>query len=568
MTVSIFVSHILIPLGVLSFYFVISSLLLPEGVNKVFVTRSAKYTIPITITLYVAFILFIGIRRIKDTFLSTSVEELSSYDLILPLFPLTPVVQYIINNTDIISLLESVIIFCFFIMLVSLPILVVPLLLRNTGSTRLVMFLGLAFTFLIMTMASLTKQFAWHEVGSLKIQLPVLVGVWFISWLIFKLNLRGLIYLFIVAYFITNSIFQLNSHNRSVSSAELDQTDNLLVTLIDSQEPVITPSIYLLVYDSYVVNETMLAYGIDNGVQEHYLEDLGFKIYPHTYSTGASSLGSISRVLNVSVEYYGPQRKGVSGDGIIQNLLEEFGYKTYGIFQSDYFFRGMIPSYDYSFPGSGSSSSTLIEAILEGEFRFDINMDKVSQEQYLQEKYGAFLELPESPKFIYTHSNLPGHSQNSGVCRPNEVELFGDRLAKANLEMRNDVEMIIKNDPKAIVIVAGDHGPYLTKNCTSTEQGDAFDISEISRLDIQDRYGAFLAIKWPSVGFEEYDDITILQDLFPTVFAYIFADPGLLESQLEPNSTYNTASGAMIVDGVIVGGIHNSETLFIGGIER
>jgi hypothetical protein len=86
----------------------------------------------------------------------------------------------------------------------------------------------------------------------------------------------------------------------------------------------------------------------------------------------------MSRVLNCSVSFYGNPRRGVSGDGVVQNLLEELGYKTYGVFPTDYFFRGIVPSYDYSFPGFSSSASLLVAAILEGEFRFDIEFDKVA----------------------------------------------------------------------------------------------------------------------------------------------------------------------------------------------
>jgi hypothetical protein len=131
--------------------------------------------------------------------------------------------------------------------------------------------------------------------------------------------------------------------------------------------------------------------------------------------------------------------------------------------------------------------------------------------------------------------------------------------------MRHDVEMVVENDPKAIVVVAGDHGPYLTRNCFGIS--DAF--AEVSRLDIQDRYGAFLAIRWPSEDYEEYDDITVLQDLFPAVFAYIFADPGLLEARIEPeNREKNAISGVTIMDGVIEGGIDSGQPLFTGGTER
>lgn len=564
---SFFISQILIPLGVLSLYFVSSSLLLPDGVNKVFVTRSAKFVQPITIFLFIAFIFISGLRKNKQLLFSTAGEKLSAGDLILLLLPLTPVVQFIINNANIISWFEYIITICFFVLIVSLPIFIVPLLFRNTDSFRPVMFMGLSFAFLITNMASLTRQFTWYKEGSLKIQLLVFGGVWFISWLLFKINLRKFLYLLIAVNFASNSFLQLINREGTQSNAVLNQTDNMLVSLIDSREPVITPSIYLLVYDAYVVNETMLAYGIDNRVQEQYLENLDFKIYPQTYSVGKSSIPSMNGVFNSSLSFYGDTRKEVSGDGIVQNLLKKFGYKTYGVFPTDFFFRGMIPSYDYSFPENSFSVRLISEAIFKGEFRFDIGFDDVSEEQFIHERNLIFSEVSEDPKFLYTHSKLPNHSQNSGVCLPNEVKMYGERLTRANLDMQHAIEMIIENDPKSIVIIAGDHGPYLTKNCLTT--GNEYEISEISRLDIQDRYGAFLAIRWPSSDFEEYDDITVLQDLFPAIFAYIFADPGLLDSKVEPITTHPEAiSGAMVVDGVIEGGIHTGEALFTGWLER
>jgi hypothetical protein len=272
----------------------------------------------------------------------------------------------------------------------------------------------------------------------------------------------------------------------------------------------------------------------------------------------------MSPVLNVSYTVPDYARGPVSGDGVVQNLLRQFGYETFGVFPSDYFFRGVFPSYDYAFPGHRSSAGLLVAAVLEGEFRFDIGFDEISPDQYIREKERIFSEPPEDPRFVYTHSELPGHSQNSGACLPDEVDLYRQRVASANVEMRHDVELIIENDPGAIVIVAGDHGPYLTKNCVGT--GEAYETSEITRLDIQDRFGTFLAIRWPSADFEPYDEIVVLQDLFRAVLAYVFADPELLLRQGEPVlENIGQISGATVVNGVIVGGINDGEPLFAGG---
>jgi len=559
---SFILSHILIPLGVLSFYCVSLMFFLPEGVNKVFVTRSAELFLPMTFCLFIVYFSILAIKKVKPQFISTTREKFSTSDLILPLLPLTPVVQYIINNSEILSWFEIIEIICLFLLLLSVLIFFVPLLFYKTGSTRPLMFLGMSFTFLITNMALLTGHFKWYQAGSLKIQLLILGSVWLISWLLFKFNLRSLLYLLVAVNFISNSIVQFTYREGIQTPSNLDQIDNLLITMIDSRQPVATPNIYLLVYDAYVINETMLAYGIDNLDQEQYLEGLDFKIYPHTYSVASSSIDTMSQALNSSTNYYGDRRRAVSGDGVVQNLLEEFGYNTYGVFPTDFFFRGIFPSYDYYwFPGASSSVPLLTKAIFLGELRFDLDFDKVPHEEYTHEKETILSKVTEEPRFLYTHTNLPGHSQNSGVCRPNETELYIERLASANVEMRQDIALIIENDPDAIVIVAGDHGPYLTKNCANPK-GD-YDISEITRLDIQDRNGTFLAIKWPSVDFEEYDDITVLQDLFPAIFAYIFEDQGLLKSKIEP-ITHNGKwiCGVEVSDGTIVGGIHDGEPLY------
>ena len=129
------------------------------------------------------------------------------------------------------------------------------------------------------------------------------------------------------------------------------------------------------------------------------------------------------------------------------------------------------------------------------------------------------------------------------------------------------MKTLIKSDPSAIIIVASDHGPYLTKNCTGTGSNypNPYDISEISRIDIQDRFGTFLAIRWPDGGYEEFDEITVLQDLFPAIFSYLFKDQTFLGAKVEPVTVdLDRISGASVFNGLIRGGIDNGEPLFLG----
>ena len=561
--------QVLVPLVILTLYLVsfsyFLSWLLPEyryNVNAYFVTRAWKYVLLLAAGSYLVFLALFRMAKGNELTVAHTTPKPSIGDVVLILLPLTPVVQYIINNQDILSPLGSLYVLGVFAAFSLFFIIVAPALLGLVVSSRTLMFLGLAFTFTITNMASLSARFNWLEQGSLVIQLALFSGVFLAGSLLYNLAGRKFTYFVVVVFFVANTAGQLGSEDQTITELSSADADSKLVKLVDSRLPLSTPNIYLLIYDAYVCNETMLGYGIDNSAQEQYLETAGFELYPHTYSVAGATVSTMSRTLNASTSYFGSARRAVSGDGIVQNLLQNFGYTTCGILYSDYFFQGIEPSYDSSYPLPKATYALISKAILMGEFRFDVEFDNPPHEQFLKYKSGKLKKIPNKPRFIYMHGELPGHSQNSGVCRPDETNLFEERLVQANIEMKQDVELLTRKDPEAIIIVAGDHGPYLTKNCSETS--GHYDISEISRQDVQDRLGTFLAIRWPDEEFSKYDDITVLQDIFPAIFAYLFRDEKFLEGKIG-SLTLSTqaASGATVKNGIINGGINDGEPLFI-----
>jgi len=559
--------NVFIPLAVLTLYFVLSAYLLPDGVTRIFASDLWKPSLALTILSGLAFFGILKLKKSSKLVNKRTSEKSSARDLILLLLPLTPVVQYILNNQDILSIWESFYVLGIFALFSAVLIVAIPKIMVVVGSARTLMILGLAFAFTFTNMAALSSQFAWFEIGSLKIQLAVFGGLFLLVWFLYDFGFKKLVYLLVVVYFVSNSVVQaFTPPENAGGSTDTSFSGNKLFELVGDRKPSSTPNIYLLIYDAYAHNETILLYGIDNSGQENYLKDLGFKLYPRTYSVGAASLGTMSRVLNASTEYYGNNRRAASGDGVVQNLLKGLGYETYGLFPSDYFFRGYGSNYDFYFPTNITpSGNLLLEAILMGEFKFDLEFDKVPHEQFVEKKLNVFKEISGTPRFVDMHTNIPSHSQNSGTCLPDETGLYKERLDKANMEMRQELEELTKSDPRAIIIVASDHGPYLTKNCTGTGSvyRNSYDISEISRLDIQDRFGTFLAIRWPTKDFEEYDDITVLQDLFPSIFSYLYKDEKLLRSKVESATVdLDRVSGASVKNGIIYGGIDDGESLF------
>jgi hypothetical protein len=567
--VQVIVTLVVLALCFLSFSWFLSWLV-PEqspNVNAVFASRAWKYTLLAAMFCLVPFVFF-RTRRGNGPPGKSSAEKPRVTDVILILLPLTPVVQYILSNRDILSPLGSLCILGVFAAFSAVFIIVLPTLLGLVGSAKPFMIVGLAFTFTITNMALLSAEFHWYAAGSLKIQLLHLGAVFLAGWVLYSRFSMKSMCVIIAAFFVMNSAIQSVPHLGT--NGGVGTTDGILSDLVDSKEPRSTPNIYLLVYDSYVANETMLQYGIDNAAQEESLETMGFKLYPHTYSVGATTVCSMSRTFNASTAYLGTcclfddrwKRPG-AGDGTVQHLLKGFGYATYGMFGNDYEYQGVGAFYDHSFPASVySPSELLMKAIFMGELRFDAGFETASRERFTEHKLSVLGAVPRVPRFVYAHDNLPGHSQFSGTCRPNETALYEERLSEANGQMKRDVETIIEVDPGAIIVVAGDHGPYLTKNCASC--GSHYDISEISRLDIQDRYGAFLAIRWPTQGFPAYDDIDVLQDIFPAVFAYLFEDAGFLRAKIASKTLEDgLTSGAWVTEGTIHGGISSGEPLFV-----
>lgn len=568
--INFFFSNVLVPAIALAFYCgsfqYFSSRFQLEGVNYFFVSRMGRYVLFLAAGATLAFFAILKAQPGGGLAFKNTIEKLQPADGLLLLLPLTPVVQYILSNQEVLSPAESLLVLLIFLLFSGFYIFAIPAVLSGVLPTRTLMVVGLAFVFTIDSMALISDYFAWFEKGALRKQFSVFGGVFLVVWLLYNFKQREALHLLIAVLFIANSssAWLLKHNGPEVQVPPLEE--NKLLSLVEERMPAIKPNIYLLVYDAYVSNETMLAYGIDNTAQENYLREQGFKLYPHTYSVGSTTISTMSRVLNGSTEFYGNTRRAVSGDGVTQKILNNLGYETYGLFYSDFMFSGIGSSYDYSIPERITPSYLqLLKAIFIGEFRFDIEevgFVEQPRHQFVEAKQDIFENVPADSIFVYMHSNLPAHSQNSGVCLPNETDLFEERLSRANTEMQQDVNLIVENDLGAIVIVAGDHGPYLTKNCHVTT--DVYGISEISRLDIQDRHATFLAIRWPTGDFVHYDDITVLQDVFPATFAYLYQDVSILESKIEPLIPVpNSISGASVYNGIIDGGINDGEPLFL-----
>ena len=146
------------------------SRLFPEGVNFVFASRLWKLVLVSLVPVCVVSLVIMKFKKTKidKKVFTYSIQKFHVSDLFLLILPLTPVVQYILNNQDILSPIDSIAVFVFFVIFSGLFIFIIPMFLGNPGSTRILMLAGLAFVFTINSMSLLSQYFSWFEKGSLK----------------------------------------------------------------------------------------------------------------------------------------------------------------------------------------------------------------------------------------------------------------------------------------------------------------------------------------------------------------------------------------------------------------
>ncbi|MDR3165988.1 MAG: LTA synthase family protein, partial [Synergistaceae bacterium] len=167
---------------------------------------------------------------------------------------------------------------------------------------------------------------------------------------------------------------------------------------------------------------------------------------------------------------------------------------------------------------------SLLRGILTGEFRFDLGGENnYSSDESFHEFLRGSAVTKEGPWFTAVHYDHPGHSQESGALLPNETELFVERYVKALAEMGKDIEAILTAKPSAIIIIIGDHGPYLTGEGFQWIHLPNYSLDEITELMVRDRFGTLVSIRWPDPErASKYDaNLLVNQDIFPVVFAYL-----------------------------------------------
>lgn len=561
-----------VPAALLVVYSLTCSLILPRGVNAAFSDRVWKIfswymLLPLTVSA-----VCLLLKKDLSQVWTKKTESFEPADFVFILVPMTPVVQYILSNQDSLNITSSALVFIVFSAVTAVSGVIIPVLLSRFAPKRMLITAATGFIYMIMSMAALSAANGWSGKGLLATQLIILGAVLLILSLQ-KLIPKNLFIAAIIIFFTVNTLsgllFRQPSGGMPGKVKELS-----IVPVMEGMKIKKQNDILFIVYEGYANFETMKYYGFDNSEQAGYLEARGFKIYNGTYSIGAPTEQSLSKIFNIDRDIP-DHKKYLAGSGAVHGLLGAQGYKTYGIFDNSWILRGLPIEqirYDMTFPRASGVMDTrvLVNAIMTGEFSDAVSFEGVDYESYVKQKLKVISREYATPVFMYSHSGYPGHGPSGMGMKLEErdarVKKYIEGVRKANDEMRRDVEAVIKANPGAVVILAGDHGPFLTKTGYGLSKGRGeFKAGDIDRYDVQDRFGAFLAIRWPEKNYAERYDIKILQDIFPAVFAYLYGDDSLFDrTRIERTTKENFRTlGVYVKDGTVYGGRDNGQPLFI-----
>lgn len=566
---AIFNSNMLIQLAMglalLVGYTYLGKKFLPEGgLNSLFLIGIISKLVMITIGFLVLFLLFTWIQGKGKISLQKQSEPIDWKDLFFIALPMTPIIQYIIANQDILDFKSSVLVFATFALVAAIAIVLLPWFMSTVLAKDVSVAVTMSFLFIVFNMASFGK------VTEPKTIFWILLGLCLAIFLILFLDKKKLLIIISLIFFVTNFVTSVTkgSNNEKEFVNETTEYNTRIAEMTEGKEVKHTPDVYIIIYDAYSSQQTLDAYGIDHSEQFNYMLDNGFAVYDGAYSIGPYSVISMAHLLNPQLipDSFTEYRKMLAGDGSAVQKLNELGYFTNTVHDSDYMIKDMEPKYDFTFPDKNSSIAPhkiINQAILEGEFRFDAEFSEITFQDYMDTKRKVLSANKKDPEFLYAHGSNPGHTQNSGVLTQADYDQHVAALQSANVEMRDDFDALnIKNRDDAIVIIAGDHGPYLTK--TGIGLAD-FPLSEINRLDIQDRYGALLAIHWPKGVDPRRFDIKTVQDALPAVIAYMYDDDELFDQIRMSRDILapHTVGEANVIDGIIVGGPNDGEPLYL-----
>ena len=316
-----------------------------------------------------------------------------------------------------------------------------------------------------------------------------------------------------------------------------------------------TPNLYFVSFESMAPRSLLGKYlGVED-TEFHRLFDTHFRRFPNFFANAVNTINSLNSLLALDTDVYSSMRRELQGRGDSSNLflfsgrnpspllgiLHENGYTTTSVYANSYLGKRAGPYIDNyiffekkilcSLPAT--SSRRLVAFWGYCPFSGAPHVDKRIAAELTVERITK-TSTEEGPQFVMAHINSPGHPDDSfRYSNAAQLQKFRALYIK-NAEERatHYLKAIIghleENDPDGILLVYGDHGPYMS-------QGLEFEGNR--EFVFQDRYGILGGVYPPGVCAAEFDDasakgyMTILDAVHAVLRCLSGGESALVEPQ-------------------------------------
>ena len=254
-----------------------------------------------------------------------------------------------------------------------------------------------------------------------------------------------------------------------------------------------TPNLYFVSFESMAPRALLKKYlGLET-TKFHDLFDISFRRFPNFFANAVTTTNSLNTVLALDVDVYSSQARELSARGDNPNpflfsgrnpstllgILHKNGYETTSIHGDSFFgsYKGKYINHYITF--SNDSVCNLLDAGIRdfsfwGYCRFLVGKGTGwSREHWLREQELSALQITKvsaenKPQFVMAHLIAPVHTGKLfRYDDAEQVEKFGAEYLDGSERAARHLNLIIRhleeNDPGAILLMYGDHGPLLSR---------------------------------------------------------------------------------------------------------
>jgi hypothetical protein len=337
------------------------------------------------------------------------------------------------------------------------------------------------------------------------------------------------------------------------------------------------PNIYLFLLESYHDLETMqTVYNIDTQALSSYLQHNNFTIYKNAYSSGSSTLRSMSDLFamrsnvvaekgNHDIDPMGRALIGGSRENSAYRILKENGYRT--VYLADqrhgtYYLLGKGIYLDDTNLDFDIFQISTLRPLLDLNTHIQQNKDTLSSSKVRRRFRGTLLDNIRKIIKRQKNEDAPFYLGFKAGAYHTPIESYGytwqkrnewvasneyqNAVQKGNAELFEIVDLIIKEDPSAVIALLGDHGSWRLRSIWSdVETKDLYSLDKLLKERgeslaslAKDIFGVLLAVRMPEGNRDISGGYAMSNvNLFRHIFAVLGDKPEILQDRAPTRSS-------------------------------